>query len=611
MKSPTYYRFSKAETVPLGSLYVDVQDAFIAAVMMFIGVFAVCFIFSSLLPLNWAGFPDVPKPQIFHFTAWYGSLDQSTQASFDLRFAISSVFAVAGFAAGLIFGFKPKCSDKHTAGMRFLEGEAASKEMIKISNQDFKRSEKGIYLHPDLQISIDKETKHLMLVGAPGGGKTQTLHGLMGQIFKRKDKMIIYDMKADFTSAYGNRCLLVAPHDKRSAAWDIARDCRTEGAARELASRFIPDSKDPMWSEGARAILVSLIIKLQKEKEDEWNWSDLADLIAQACSDEELLIAIVKRFNPVQAAVVIGGEDSKTTQSFLIVIAASAALINNLAQAWKNTKQKISFVEWLHDENPEHKRILLQGDGRFASLTKAYISSIITLLSQEIQSPVFADSTTRKIWFILDEAPTLGKVDILPMITVGRSKGVRVVAAFQDQSQIKEVFGDNVAKTWASSAGTMIIYRVNRGETANWLAEDIVGERTVLRNQVSESFANGGRTTQRSQVSVNLPVIHPNFLETGLGAKDHGVNGLVLGFGDVAGVLTWPYIIMKPVSRKHVPAEWTKVKRTMPPEKVQLILEKQGAEAEIKHAEIKQVEKLKKLEEDFLPIFEESKEAVK
>jgi type IV secretory pathway TraG/TraD family ATPase VirD4 len=604
MKSPTYYRFSKTETVPLGSLYVDVQDAFIAAGMMFIGMFAVCFILGSLLPLAWAGFPDVPRPEIFHFTAWYESLDQSTQASFDLRLAISSVFGIAGFVAGLIFGFKPKCSDKHTAGMRFLEGEAASKEMIKISNQDFKRSEKGIFLHPDLQISIDKETKHLMLVGAPGGGKTQTLHGLMRQIFKRKDKMIIYDMKADFTSAYGNRCLLVAPHDKRSAAWDIARDCRTEGAARELASRFIPDSKDPMWSEGARAILVSLIIKLQKEKEDEWNWSDLADLIAQACSDEELLIAIVKRFNKIQAAVV--GEDSKTTQSFLIVIAASAALINNLAQAWKHTKQKISFVEWLHDENPEHKRIILQGDGRFSSLTKAYISSIITLLSQEIQSPVFADSTTRKIWFILDEAPTLGKVDILPMITVGRSKGVRVVAAFQDQSQIKEVFGDNVAKTWASSAGTMIIYRVNRGETANWLAEDIVGERTVLRNQVSESFANGGRTTQRSQVSVNLPVIHPNFLETGLGAKDHGVNGLVLGFGDVAGVLTWPYIIMKPVSRKHVPAQWTKVKRTMPPEKVQMILEKQGAEAEIKH-DVKK----KSLEEDFLPIFDESKEAVK
>ena len=607
MKSSTYYKFSKTETVPLGSLYVDVQDAFIAAAMMFIGVFAVCFIFSSLMPLAWAGFPDVPKPEVFHFTVWYESLDQSTQASFDLRLAISIAFGIAGFAAGLFFGFKPKCSDKHMAGMRFLEGEAASKEMIKISNQDFKRSEKGIFLHPDLQISIDKETKHLMLVGAPGGGKTQTLHGLMRQIFKRKDKMIIYDMKADFTSAYGNRCLLVAPHDKRSAAWDIAKDCRTEGAARELASRFIPDSKDPMWSEGARAILVSLIIKLQKEKEDEWNWSDLADLIAQACSNEKLLISIVQRFNSVQAAVV--SEDSKTTQSFLIVIAASAALINNLAQAWKHTKQKISFVEWLHDENPEHKRIILQGDGRFASLTKAYISSIITLLSQEIQSPVFTDSTTRKIWFILDEAPTLGKVDILPMITVGRSKGVRVVAAFQDQSQIKEVFGDNVAKTWASSAGTMIIYRTNRGETANWLARSIVGERTVLRNQVSESFANGGRTTQRSQVSVNLPVIHPNFLETELGAKTDGVNGLVLGFGDVAGVLTWPYIFMKPVSRKHVPAKWTQVKKSMPLDKVQKILEQHG-KVEDEIIEKQKTVHLEKIENDF-PKFEEVEEVNK
>ncbi len=608
MKTPTYYRFSKAETVPLGSLYVDVQDAFIAAGMMFIGMFAVCFILSSLLPLAWAGFPDVPKPEIFHFSNWYSNLDESTQASFDLRFAISIVFAVAGFVAGLIFGFKPKSHDKHTAGMRLLADEAASNEMSVISNQEIKRKngEEGIRIHPDLQISIDKETKHTLLIGATGGGKSVMLHGMLRQIIKRRDKLILYDNKADFTEIYGlKRFILVAPWDKRSVAWDIAKDCQTEGAARELASRFIPDSKDPMWSEGARAILVALIIKLQKEKEDDWNWRDLANLIAQACSDEEVLVAIVKRFNPVQAAVVIGGAESKTTQSFLIVIAASATLITNLAQAWENTTEKISFREWLQDENPKKRRIILQGNGTFDTLAKAYISSIITLLSQEIQSPSFGDSRSRKIWFILDELPTLGKIDIMPMITVGRSKGVRVVASIQSPEQLKQNFGDNAAKTWTSSVGTMIIFKVNLSETSNWLA-DIIGTRTVLRHQFSE--ANG-----RTQVSVNLPVVHPNFFVNDLGVKDFGVSGLILGFGDIAGQLTWPYVSMPSKCPKHVPADWTVVKRAMPIDKVQIILEQRGAEAEaeIKYEETEQVDKQKSFEEDFLPIFDESKEAVK
>ena len=66
----------------------------------------------------------------------------------------------------------------------------------------------------------------------------------------------------------------------------------------------------------------------------------------------------------------------------------------------------------------------------------------------------------------------------------------------------------------------MIIYRVNRGDTANWLAEEIIGTRTVRRNQTSESFTKDGRTVQRSQTEVKLPIVHPSDLENKLGPCD-------------------------------------------------------------------------------------------
>lgn len=582
MQQPVYYRLSRTERIPLGANYVDIPDAIVAALMMALGGFVLAFILFSMAPLDWAGFPSVPRPEIFRFASWYQSLGAERQASFDLRVSLAMVIAAFGLVGGLWTGLKPKATDIHKGGRRLLDGDAAIQAMSIQANADIERTGQGIKLHPDFPISLDTERKHFMLVGAPGSGKTQTLHFLLKQLFKRDgagDKMIIYDTKADFTAAYP-KALLVAPWDARSPAWDIAKDCTTAGQARELAARFIADSKDPMWSEGTRAILVSLIVKLQADMPFTWTWRDLADHIAMVSADADLLTSWVQRFNPVQAAVVMGGAESKTVQSFMTTLATSATLIAQLAEAWESKSARISFTQWLHDENPKYRQIILQGDGRFASLTKAYVGAIITLLSSEIQSPLFTDSTSRKLWFILDEAPTLGKVDILPMITVGRSKGVRVLACFQDQSQIREVYGDNEAKTWSSSAGTMIIYRVNRGDTANWLAEEIIGTATVQRNQISESFTKDGRTEQRSKTEMKLAVVHPADLEDHLGPCDKGVRGLVLGFG-IVGRLTWPYMPVKNKREKHKPAAWTLPKpQAMPLHEVAQRLEAAGQEAQ-------------------------------
>ncbi len=551
-----YYRYTKSEKIPLGMKFVDIQDALILAAMFGVLSVAIAYIlFSVVLPFNFLGFQTIPNIEILHFWAWHKRLNSAQHETFNLLVNLSALFGALGGVAGLVLGFTPKETDIYQSGRRLFMGDKAIKKMLPISLKEIELSGEGIRLHPRLPISIDRETKHFMLVGASGGGKTQTLHYLLRQLFARGDKLIIYDSKADFTAVYKN-ALLIAPWDARSPAWDIAKDCLNEAQARELAAMFIEESKDPMWSNGTRAILTALIVKLQKERGQNWNWLDLANLIAEVSGDAAKLEAWVKAFNPTQAAVVLGGQDSKALQSFMITLASSSTLISQLAQAWGTSKKKISFKAWLHDENTKHRRIILQGNGEYSSLTRAYIGAIITTMRNEITSVAFSDSKTRKIWFILDEIPQLGKIDITSMIEVGRSKGVRVLSAFQDQSQIAEIYGNNISKTWSSSTKTMIVYQVNRGDTANWLAEEVIGEQTVLRNQVSESYTKEGRTIQRSQMMVKKEVVNSSFLETELGPKDEGVRGLVLGFSEFCGVLTWDYTTVKATREKHVPAAW-------------------------------------------------------
>lgn len=556
MKAPIYHRISRNERIPTGHRYIDYQDVLMMMLLFGVGSFIVGFTIFHQLPMDWAGLPLLPSIDFFHLTSWYQHLTPQYQGRAIFELGSSAVCSVIGLIGGIYLGITPKETEIHQRGRRLLDGPEALKAMNGLESDAISRTGQGIDLHPSLPIALERETRHFMLVGAPGGGKTQTLHGVLGQIFARNDKLVLYDTKGDFTAAYPD-ALLIAPWDSRSPPWNIAKDCRTDAQARELAHRFISDTKEPMWADGTRAILTALIIKLQTEKGVEWTWQDLASLISLASQDSRTLEAAVTRYNPSQSGVVLGGESSQTVRSFMITLGASAALIAQLAVAWKNSNQGVSFTDWLHHERPKYRQIILQGDGRYESLAKAYISSILSLLTQEIQSPAFSDSSSRKIWFILDEAPTLGKVDIFPLITVGRSKGIRVIAAFQDQSQIKEVFGNNVASTWSTSAGTMIIFKMNRGDTANWIAEDLIGEHTVLRDQVSTSYTRDGKTSQRSQISVDIPLLHPSQLETELGPSPEGVRGLVLGFGDIVGRIAWPYYSVPNLRPKQCPATWT------------------------------------------------------
>jgi Type IV secretion-system coupling protein DNA-binding domain len=77
------------------------------------------------------------------------------------------------------------------------------------------------------------------------------LHLILPAI-ERGDGVMVLDVKGDMTATLPGDPLLIAPQDKRSLIWDVARDCRTKQDARELANRLIPDSQDPMWADAAR-----------------------------------------------------------------------------------------------------------------------------------------------------------------------------------------------------------------------------------------------------------------------------------------------------------------------------------------------------------------------
>ncbi len=195
-----------------------------------------------------------------------------------------TLLAAFGFALAVRFDRPPH---RVLRGRHLLSGDNAIRTFIRSAKMEIKRSGAGLELLPGLAVSRDRESRHWLIWGSVGAGKTQTMLHLVLAALARGDGALVIDVKGEMTETLPGDPLLIAPQDQRSMIWDVARDCRTKQDARELAARIIPGSQDPMWSDVAREIFVVCVSTLQATRGDRWTWHDLHEL--STASTETLL----------------------------------------------------------------------------------------------------------------------------------------------------------------------------------------------------------------------------------------------------------------------------------------------------------------------------------
>lgn len=449
----------------------------------------------------------------------------------------------------------------HIRGRRLLEGKAALDEAKRIA-----RAESGglpenedIHIHPEIRLSTNRMTMHGVLFGRVGSGKTTILIKMIAEIIAGRHKALIFDIKGDFTSKLwrkGGPVAILAPWDKRSLIWDIARDCRTRQDAARFASYLIKESKDPMWSAAARQLLVGFLVHLQMTRGEAWGWKDIADLLG---TPEKELLAMMTAANPEAIRAV--EQTGTTTTGILINLSAFLSVIYDLADAWPErvAGRMFSVREWIFSEKTKRRAVLLGGNKEFGPLMTAFASALVAQAAAYVCSPRLADSRTRRLYFILDEFPQLGKVDIEPLVAVGRSKGARVWLGLQDFGQLKKLYGQDTAQAITAMVGTLICAGAAPGETAKFIA-DMAGSREVERNSLSTSVQGGASAVSTSQTwqRETIPVITES-QASGLGPVPgtREIRALLLNFGNDALILRWPFDTRPTITQPVVLADWT------------------------------------------------------
>lgn len=468
--------------------------------------------------------------------------------------------------------------DRHIRGRRRWQGEAAIKAWVKAEGE----GAGGLHIHPSLpSITRSRETRHMLVFGGVGSGKTQTLLPLMRAARERGDRMIVFDLKGDFTPDFPSYTMphngqqvevvdvIFAPWDSRSIPWAVARDVGTLAAAREFAARMIPQAQggNQFFSNAARQVLVASLVELQYEKPEEWGF---ADLVKKLIRPIEELAEAARTYFPEALKAMSDGQQNVTSNGVLGNMMSYLDAVFDLARAWP-TPGIFSIRDWLTEKNKATKSVILQHNGEFESLARSFNGAVLSLASQLINSPLMPESTSRRLWFYLDEFPQLGKVEaVFPLCEIGRSKGVRVVIGTQDIPQIKEDYGEHRTNALVSMVGTHIVARVMPGETADYIAEKLIGEREVERLDVSASSGTGrapgvfttGGTRTSSWKLVREPVMLPSeLLQLGPDLKLGGVKVLVSGIGEDLLEVLVPFSDPRKLRPASVIADWTRYPR--------------------------------------------------
>jgi len=423
--------------------------------------------------------------------------------------------ALSSIGIGLILGFlwwqygKGKMQDKRLRGAQLVDGP----ELKKIMEE---RDDTSPYSIAGVPMRKGSETLHTLIGGAQGTGKSQQFFRLMRQVRERGKRAIVYDPTGEFTKAFyrEGRDILMNPLDERSPNWNIWNEIERDYHFDNMANGLIPDpaEADPFWAQAGRMVLKDVYRVLGRDNRR--TNADLYNAIARSNLDamHALLLGTA-------GASYVDPTTERTGMSLKMTI-------QNQLESFRflhDNGDPFSIRKWVREDSDSWMFITAR-EGMREALKPVLSLWIDTAIKAVLDlEPIHKE----RLWFFIDELPTLQKLDILKLaLTNTRKYGLCCVIGIQDFSQLHEIYGQHQAKTIISGCQTKLLLRVTDGEAARLLAK-LMGEAELDEKEETLSY---GLSSSRDGVSV--------FARRNL--RDIVLTSQVLLLPDMTGYITIP-----------------------------------------------------------------------
>jgi type IV conjugative transfer system coupling protein TraD len=377
------------------------------------------------------------------------------------------------------------------------------------SNSD---EEKGIYSDEQLkkylknhdllsEFSIDnlplvrnKETAHMLFAGMSGTGKSTAIKNLLNQVRQKSQNAIIVDLTGDYVNLFYNpeTDFILNPTDDRSAYWNLWEETSTKESLSVVTSALFSGDNataDKFWSESAKLVFENAITNT-----DVRDYQKLYQLLAITDLDK-----LHEELNGTASASLISPKNDKTAFSIRSTLVTYTDWLTYL-KPQNEHQENFSIKNWMSkiDQEQSCSWLFLTAAPNQRKLLEPLLRIWMDVALSNLMN--LQPSRERRVWFVMDEMPALGKLPSLStMLAESRKYGGCVVSGIQSISQLYEIYGHHGANSTIDGFATKIFFRVAGIENSAKISK-LFG--TKEKEEINENITYGSHE-MRDGVSIS------------------------------------------------------------------------------------------------------------
>lgn len=336
----------------------------------------------------------------------------------------------------------------------------------------------GFEEHPMwIRMPRAEETEHVMLLGDPGTGKSQTIHHFLLQIAARRptEAVVIYDPTCEFIKRhYDPRRgdVILNPLDTRSPYWSPATEVRVLTDKKLLAESFLPGKSDAsqastsgFFLKASRAIF-GRMLEFKPTPAQMVAWLRSAEAIDMIVDGTEHAHLIPKNAHGQRAGVLGVLSDLGETLRLLPVRA--------------DCESEISLSEWA---GRRRGWVFITSTMDTREALRPLQAVFINVLMKRLMSVSAEWGQAHPCWVIVDEVHSLHRLPALyETETEGRKYGLKLIQGTQGKTQYEEYY-DRLAKAMLAAPKLKLFFRCGESESARWIS-DTIGEYEVEKPKI-------------------------------------------------------------------------------------------------------------------------------
>lgn len=357
----------------------------------------------------------------------------------------------------------------------------------------------GTFKNQHLSIDIDDDilSKHTLLIGATGTGKTNTFYYFIEQLKKQmtsNDVMIVFDTKGDFEKKFFSKSDIIlgnsAKYKDVSEKWNLYKEIVVDGIddnnvqmnTNEITYSLFKDAMEKtnqqFFPSAARDLLASIILAHIKAGKNDIEFRRLA-------FNNKALKTYLDNLTPTKIIKLLSiSHDLSSVLSYIGDGSSNQAL--GVIAEMQNVIRKILIGSFAQDGRFSVRNFVRQKGGKTLFIEyDLSVGDTLTpiyrlLFDLALKEAMGRSKTEGNVYLICDEFKLLPNLQhIEDGVNFGRSLGVKVLAGIQSIEQLYEIYGESKGRNIASGFSSVYAFKSNDSVTREYIS-NLYGKNIIL-----------------------------------------------------------------------------------------------------------------------------------